>query len=107
MIAMLLDEMIHTARVSLQERARIRVHGSQFTICYARKLHGAEVFVDGQGGFAEDLAKLSASHMTQQIHLPQAILGHDVTSSLGQIVQGICANVGYTPAVALDGHLFL
>src|SRR5712692_3467545 len=107
MIAMLLDETVHTARVSLQERARIGVHGSQFTIRDAPKLHGAEVFVDGQSRFAEDFAQLAASHMAQQVHLPEAILRHDVTLSLGQIVQGICSNMRYAPAVTLDGHLFL
>src|SRR6267142_5211299 len=107
MVATLLDEVIHAARVGLQEGARIGVHGSQFTIRDAPKLHGAEVFVDCQSRFAEDLAKLSASHMTQQIHLPQAILGHDVTLSFGQIVHGICSNVRYAPTIALYSHLFL
>ncbi len=70
-------------------------------------MHGAEILVDREGGWAQDLGELSASDAAQQIHLPETVLGHDVALGLGQVFDGIGANVRHAPAVALDDHFFL
>ncbi len=106
-VRMLFDEAVHAAGVGFHDGARVFVHQADLTVGGAAKLHGAEVFVDRQGRFAEYLRELAAGDAAQQIHLPEAILGHDVALRLGQIFDGIGANVRDAPAVAVDGHFFL
>jgi hypothetical protein len=65
------------------------------------------LLVDVERDGAENLGELAASDSTEEIHLPQTVLGHDVALSFDHVFHGICADVRDAPVVALDDDVLL
>ena len=105
---MLFDEMIYAAGVGVENgagcvgsiEAIVAVRGASET-------EGAELLVNVEGSGAQDFGELAASDATQEIHLPEAVLRHDVALGFDHVFDGICANVGDAPVIALDDDVFL
>ena len=65
------------------------------------------MFVDGNSGGAKNFRELTASDAAEQIHLPEAVLGHDVALGFGHVGQRRGADMRDAPDVAIDGNRVL
>jgi len=101
---MLLDEFVHAARVGVHDSAGFFVQESDVVLGGGAKAENAEMFVDGYGGGAQNLRELTASDAAEQIHLPEAVLCHDVALRFGHVSQRRSADVRNAPDVAIDGN---
>ncbi len=104
---MLLDEVIHAARIGFKDSARCRIDETEIAFGGATETERAELFVDIDGGRTEDFGKLPAPDAPQQIHLPEPILRHDVALRFGHVFDGTRANVRDAPVIALDDYVLL
>src|SRR4029077_9487837 len=101
------DEAIDAARVGFHNHTRRGFHLRNVTLRSVAETEGSEFFVDIQGCGTENFGELAPRDTPQQVHLPQAVLGHDESLSLCQVLDGVGANMRDAPAIALDDDLFL
>ena len=104
---MLLDESIHASRVRLENTARRRIDKPPVPLRRAPEAKSAKLLINIDGRCPKNFRKLPPRHASQQIHLPQPVLRHDVTLRLDHIFDGACANVRHAPVIAFDDHIFL
>ena len=106
-ILVLFDKFVDTAGIGFHDGAGFLVKEGGVAFCGRAEAEGAKVLVYRDGLRAEDFRELAASDSAQEVHLPETILGHDVTLGFGHIAEGGCADVGDAPYVALDSDLIL
>ena len=103
----LFDEFIDATGVGFHDDARLFVKQGGVAIGGGTKAKKAEMLVNGKSNGAEDFGELTAGDAAEQIHLPQAILRHDVALGFGHVGERGGANVRDAPDVAVDGDLIL
>jgi len=65
------------------------------------------VLINRNGSRANDFGELASGHAAEEIHLPKAILGHDVALRFRHVRERRSAYVRDSPDVAVHGHLRL
>ena len=104
MILVLLDEFVHPARIGFEQHALFAGQRRRIALRRAGESQGAKFLVDGNHRRPEDFRQLAARHAPQQVHLPQAVLRHDVALRLDHVFSGTGADVRDAPAVAIHAH---
>ena len=104
---MLLDILVHAAGVRFHHLARFGVEERGISFSSPSKAVGSKLSVDEKRSGSQDFRKLPAGGAAQQIHLPEAILRHDVALGLREIFHRGGADVGHAPEVTVDGDLVL
>ena len=104
---MLLDEFVYAAGVRFHHFLSFGVEQCDVAFSCAAEAKGSKLFVDGHRCGAQDLRKLAPCGAPQEIHLPEAVLRHDVPLRLCKIFHRRGANVRDTPKVAFDCDLIL
>ncbi len=82
---MLLDEPVHAARIGVHDFGGLRFEEGGFAVRGAAEAVSAKFPVDGDGYGSKNLRKLASRKAPQQVHLPEAVLRHDVTLGLHEI----------------------
>ena len=89
---MLLDKLVHATRIGFHHLARFGVEKCGVTLCGAGEAVRSKLFVDENRLGAQNFRKLPAGDAAQQIHLPEAVLCHDVALSLCEIFALVAAD---------------
>ncbi len=100
---MLGDELIYAAGVSFQNFARFGIEKGGVALGGTGEAVGTKTLIDLEGSGSQDFGELTARGTAEEIHLPQAILRHDVALGFREVLYGCGANVRDAPAIPFDG----
>ncbi|HZC66781.1 MAG TPA: hypothetical protein VE545_09425, partial [Candidatus Dormibacteraeota bacterium] len=102
-----LDKAIYAARVGVNDAADFGVHLCDVALGGAIESEGTKTLVDGKRSVPENFGELTERGTAKEIHLPQAILGHDVAFGFDHVFYGAGVDVWDAPNVAFDGDVLL
>ena len=106
-VLVLVNEAVDAAGVGVHDGARFVVEESGVAFGRWAEAEQTEMLVDADGRGAEDFRELATGYAAEEIHLPEAVLSHDVALGLRHIGEGSGADVGDAPGVTLDDDLSL
>jgi hypothetical protein len=101
---MTFDKQIHAAGEGFQIRSLLTVKQSNIAIRGAGQTQAAEISINFQCRRANNFGEPAGSAAPNQIHLPKAILRHDVTLRREEVLGGLRADMRNAECVAEDGH---
>ncbi len=104
---MLLDELIHAAGVGVHDPARFWIKESGVAFRGASEAVCAELLINEKRPGAENFRELPASDAAEQIHLPKAVLRHDVALRFREIFYRRGTDVRHSPAITFDADLLV
>ncbi len=104
---MLLDELIYAAGIRFYHLARFGIEERGAALSSAGEAVRSKLLVDGKRSGAQNFRKLPAGHAAEQIHLPEAVLRHDVALRFREIFHGRGPDVRHSPAITFDGGFLL
>jgi len=84
-VPVLLDEFVHSAGVGFHDDTGFFVEERGIAFRGRAEAEKPEMLVDGDGTGPKDFRELAAGNAAEQIHLPEAILGHDVALGFGHV----------------------
>ncbi len=84
-VLVLLDEFVDAAGVGFEHKARFWIEEGGVAFGGAGEAVGSKLFVDEKSPGAQDFRELAAGRAAEQIHLPEAVLRHDVALGLREI----------------------
>ena len=106
-VLVLVNEAVDATRVGVHDGARFVVEESGVAFGRWAEAKQTEMLVYGDGRGAEDFRELATGNAAEEIHLPEAVLSHDVALRFRHIGEGSGADMGDAPGVAFDYDLGL
>ena len=98
------DEGVHAARIGGKNLPRSGVQFFHATVRRLGESQFAVLDVQVESALAEDLRKLAARYAAAEVHLPQPVLGGNVTLRKHQVADRRGAQVGDSAGIAQDRH---
>src|SRR5439155_2578907 len=100
-----LEEPVDPGGVALQRAALDRVERTRLRRSDPRQSEAAQEAIEQQRRLAEDLREASQSDPPIQLHLPEAVLGMNVTEGIIDVVAGRGVDVRDAGPIANDLHV--
>jgi hypothetical protein len=97
------DELIYAAGVGFQNFARFGIEKGGVALGGTCEAVGAKTLIDLESSGSQDFGELTACGAAEEIHLPEAILRHNVALGFRQVFYGCGADVRHAPAIPFDG----
>src|SRR2546426_3650935 len=106
-VLVLLDELVYAAGIGFDNLVSFGLEKRGIAVRGAAEPEGVKIPVSRKRPQTKNFGKLASREAPQQVHLPEAVLRHDVPLRLGEILDRCGANVRHAPAVAVDRDLVL